>query len=271
MEINLFDDNGLGVSHIVGYSLKSKHVTYVKNLNKYNGITIFTDKTIVRDDVEKVSSKIKVAWLLEPKVVYGVVYEKIIKYEDKYDYILTYDSKLLKRSSKYIFAPASSTWIPEEFQKIYDKSKKVSMILSSKRHLVGRKLRYEIYDGIKEGIDYYGNECNYIRTKDLGLRDYMYSIAVENCSVENYFTEKLIDCFLCGTVPVYWGCSNIDKFFDINGIVSIKDVDDLKEKLVHFNIHNYKFSLPYIRNNFNTAQKYKIIDDYVYENFLSKL
>ena len=27
------------------------------------------------------------------------------------------------------------------------------------------------------------------------------------------FDEKLIDCFLTGTVPIFWGCPSIDKFF----------------------------------------------------------
>ena len=40
-----------------------------------------------------------------------------------------------------------------------------------------------------------------------------FSIATENAAVDNYFTEKLMDCFLTKTVPIYYGSSNIGEFF----------------------------------------------------------
>lgn len=46
-----------------------------------------------------------------------------------------------------------------------------------------------------------------------GLENYSYSIAVENSCVENYFSEKFTDCILAYTIPIYYGCPNIDKFF----------------------------------------------------------
>ena len=42
---------------------------------------------------------------------------------------------------------------------------------------------------------------------------YSYSIAIENASMENYFSEKFTDCILSYTIPIYYGCPNIDKFF----------------------------------------------------------
>jgi len=50
-------------------------------------------------------------------------------------------------------------------------------------------------------------------TKWDGLENYKYSIAIENCCKENYFSEKFTDCILAWTIPIYYGCPNIDKYF----------------------------------------------------------
>ena len=34
-------------------------------------------------------------------------------------------------------------------------------------------------------------------------------VAIENVRRAGYFTEKLLDCFLLRTVPVYWGCPDL--------------------------------------------------------------
>lgn len=47
----------------------------------------------------------------------------------------------------------------------------------------------------------------------------MFNICIENSRHENYFTEKIKDCFATRTVPIYVGCPNIGKFFNIEGII----------------------------------------------------
>mmetsp|Transcript_3280 Transcript_3280/g.6506 ORF Transcript_3280/g.6506 Transcript_3280/m.6506 type:complete len:447 (-) Transcript_3280:263-1603(-) len=65
------------------------------------------------------------------------------------------------------------------------------------------------------------------------LFDVQFHIAIENIVQDDYFTEKILDCFLTCTVPVYVGCPNIGKYFDIEGIIhvgnfetQVKDNDD---------------------------------------------
>ena len=53
-------------------------------------------------------------------------------------------------------------------------------------------------------------------------------VAVENVRRPGYFTEKLLDCFLLRTVPVYWGCPDLAAFgFDVDGVVFIDDAGDV--------------------------------------------
>jgi hypothetical protein len=45
------------------------------------------------------------------------------------------------------------------------------------------------------------------------LAQYRFSICYENMSgLPGYITEKIFDCFFAGTVPVYWGASNISDY-----------------------------------------------------------
>lgn len=72
-------------------------------------------------------------------------------------------------------------------------------------------------------------------TKWDGLEKYSYSIAIENSCLENYFSEKFTDCILSWTIPIYYGCPNIDKYFskdcyywlDINSPNCFEELDKI--------------------------------------------
>ena len=55
--------------------------------------------------------------------------------------------------------------------------------------------------------------ANQVNDKWDALAPYQFSIAIENSSQENYWTEKIVDCFLAFTVPIYYGATNIGKYF----------------------------------------------------------
>ena len=50
---------------------------------------------------------------------------------------------------------------------------------------------------------------------------YRYSIAIENTAAPDYFTEKINDCFLAYTVPIYYGAINIGKYFPPKSFIQI--------------------------------------------------
>lgn len=60
---------------------------------------------------------------------------------------------------------------------------------------------------------YHNNKNKNALTKYDGLIDYRYSLCIENCSIKNYFTEKITDSILCWTIPIYYGCTNIQDYF----------------------------------------------------------
>lgn len=91
----------------------------------------------------------------------------------------------------------------------------LSAICSRKTTLPGHRRRLDFLEKLRGHIefDFFGRGFREIADKQDGLAPYRYSIAMENSVHLNYWTEKIADCFLTETVPVYFGCPNIEKFF----------------------------------------------------------
>jgi hypothetical protein len=69
------------------------------------------------------------------------------------------------------------------------------------------------------------------------INQYKFMICFENVSQPNYFTEKLINSYYFGTIPIYWGCPNIGDYVDVSSILYLKpdftqaDVDALIKEI----------------------------------------
>jgi hypothetical protein len=62
------------------------------------------------------------------------------------------------------------------------------------------------------------------------LRKYKFSICYENArDIPGYITEKIIDCFTAGCVPVYWGAPNIGDHVPTSAFVDFKNFKSYEE------------------------------------------
>jgi hypothetical protein len=123
----------------------------------------------------------------------------------------------------------------ERFKKdVFNKTKNISILCSDASGLEGHKKRYALVNKLighfKDKIDVYGRGFNYIDDKFDALKDYKYSVAIENKSIPNYFSEKLIECFMTYTLPIYAGCTNIHEYFDADVVFEL-DLDDYKKSI----------------------------------------
>ena len=89
---------------------------------------------------------------------------------------------------------------------------------------------------------------------------------IESCRFDYYFTEKLIDCFATGTIPIYWGCPSIGSFFDQMGIIPFRDLDELKTILMSISKHDYESRLSAMYSNLIKAREYMVVEDWIYKN-----
>ena len=210
-------------------------------------------------------SKNKIAWLIEPVCVAPQHYDYVRNNLMKFDYILTHEKTLLDLDYNVKFIPFGCCWIPEEQQKVYDKTKNISVISSNKTFTDGHRLRHEVIQKFGNKMDVFGRGYDPIEFKIDGLKDYRLSVVIENCKRDYWFTEKLIDCFATGTIPIYWGCPSIGNFFNTDGMLIFDSVDDLETILNNCNEVLYKSKLDAVRENFDKSKNFLLPDEHVYE------
>lgn len=101
------------------------------------------------------------------------------------------------------------------------KTKNMSWITSTLSFLPGHRDRLALIEKLrdKDDIDLFGRGLNFIEDKWEALAPYRYSIVFENHLNEYYWSEKLVDCYMAGTMPVYVGCSRLDDYFPENSFV----------------------------------------------------
>lgn len=205
-------------------------------------------------------------WLLESKQIIKPIYDWVIKnYEfavSRVDGIFSCDKELCDKYPKIIYSLSNAApWV--EDRKIFEKTKLVSMISSNKSMVPGHRKRLEFVNKFKDQVDLYGRGFRDISCKEDGLRDYMFSIAVENAVYDTYFTEKLTDCFATGTLPVFYGCKGVVEYFNEDGIIFLDDnfdVSTLTEELYHSRIDA-------IKDNFERSLTLPIAEDFIYTNY----
>jgi hypothetical protein len=122
----------------------------------------------------------------------------------------------------------------------------MSLILSYKKIANGHIYRHVLCDRIlnsKLPIDIYGRGCEmYSYKKDSRIKgkfneyepylNYLYHITIENFQTPHYFSEKITNSLLSGTVPIYLGCKNIENYFP-KQVIHLTGNVDKDMKLLH--------------------------------------
>ncbi len=109
------------------------------------------------------------------------------------------------------------------------KSAPISTVCSSRHNMLGHRRRLRCLRALQRRlpgrIEWYGRKIRFIEDKWEGLAPFRFSLAIENSREPHYWTEKISDCFLARTVPLYDGAPNIGSYFPEGAYVPI-DTDD---------------------------------------------
>ncbi len=197
--------------------------------------------------------------LAEPKAIHGNYQARVLRNATRFHRVLSYNRDLLDQIPNGIFFPYGSTWVPDWQTRDMTKSAMCSLIASSKRSQEGHALRHAIAGWVqKEGMDVtlLGQAYAPFKDKADGLAPYRYSVVIENVREENCFTEKLIDAVLCQTVPIYWGCPNVDDFLDTSGMIICQSRFELEQAIGSMSKDDYAIRLPHLRNTQAKAARY---------------
>ena len=124
----------------------------------------------------------------------------------------------------------------------------------------GHRFRHHIYNSMPERV----GGLHVVRhmsppvleCKRPMLYPFQYSIVMENARHTNWITEKLIDCLVSRTIPIYWGCPNVGEFFDDSGILKFDTYEGLVKILEGLTPEFYQLRLGAIEHNLHEAMKY---------------
>lgn len=212
----------------------------------------------------------RMGWLIESPVETSHEYSWIAENNDKFNLILTHNKKLLDLHQNFKFCPLGGSWLWDDEIKIWDKTKNISIICSHKQKHYGHILRHAAIHNFHSVLDVYGRGYNKIERKITALKDYRFSVCIENCKEDFYFSEKLMDCLLSGTIPIYWGCPSIGKFFNTSAILTFDTLEELQAILADCDEDFYNSKMDAIYENFELAQKYIMPEDYMFEKYFAK-
>ena len=219
--------------------------------------------------------------LFESPAIIPNTYDLAPTFIDKLTYLFTPNAELLRAyPEKARFVPAGGIWnsilLNSDGFNIPEKKFIVSMLSSSKMLCGLHQFRLNLANILKQDKDlsahiYIQNIGEYINPSET-LDNYYYSIIIENHISENYFTEKILNCFARGTIPIYFGAKHIDNFFDGNAILKFNSIETLSNILSMVSISDYKNRIYAIETNMKTAKlKYRCIEDYLYTNYVNLL
>jgi hypothetical protein len=109
------------------------------------------------------------------------------------------------------------------------KTRLVSVVCSNKAITPDHRARVRFLEALAARlgprIDVFGRGHGWVADKWDAIAPYRYHIALENCRVPHYWTEKLADAYLGGAFPIYHGCPNIADYFPADAYAPI-DVTD---------------------------------------------
>jgi hypothetical protein len=152
-------------------------------------------------------------------------HKKIILYQQSLPWHFSLDHN--KQIFKYDYQGLYNLKVPK-------KKSKISLISSNKKMMPGHKKRLRFMREIKRTfgnqIDIFGHGHNEIICKDDGILPYKFHICIENSSHDNYWTEKIADSYLGYSVPIYYGCTNIESYFSSNSMEKI-DINNISKSL----------------------------------------
>jgi hypothetical protein len=244
--------------------IKAIHFDVKELLQPYEDIDFSLFVESIPSSQEELSP-INIISLHEPNEYFGL-HDWVIQNKDLFSAILTWDDKVLNNCDNAILLPFGHTWLkPDQYEKEHTKEFKLAHLQGKLLKTYGHSLRHEITARKNElklptkFYEVYGDRNNIDDArlgKEFIFSDSQFGVVIENVSHRNFFSEKILDCFLLKTIPVYWGCSNIGDFFDIDGIIIVNNIDDLIYVCNNLTEDYYESKKEIITKNWKLALEY---------------
>jgi len=234
-----------------------------------------TNEAILKPPPQDLYPSARYGLLIESAAIIPSVYRRAPAVIDRFDQIFTHNSKLLAMSAKCRWIPGGGIWIGGRHAGgslgVFDKARLCSMLTSRKtitrlhrrRLAIALRLARKQHRSVDVFIDPgqpYSFEV---------LQSYRYNICIENNIDEGYFTERLLNCFATGTIPIYMGATQLKDYFNMAGVLTFRNRRELERILSWISTDDYESRLPAIYENFQRVLRYRSIEDFISLEYLS--
>jgi len=195
----------------------------------------------------------------EPPNLYIRFYGMVVENQHKFDLILSYDPRILELDNSQEFCAVGS-WISNNIE--IKKRNQISFLMSSKINGAPYRMRFKILNRLRHkkvigDFEYlFHRSPPLVPSKDPFFANAKFNIACENQDMPNMFTEKLLDCFKTYTVPIYFGCHNVDKYFNPKGILQFQTIEEFDRIIEQLHPDMYDDMMPYVLENYELARPY---------------
>lgn len=277
---NLIDNNFAHDKYSVA-GVDSKYIIWDRKLTDLNNPVFYSHIRMLDIKKELSLKDNSYGFIIESRAIEGLGYKLVEEVIPKFNKVFTHNSEFIKKYDNCKWIPGGGIWIGgrkdlphgEGEIGIYNKNKLCSMVSSNKKMCELHLIRLQIMQSIQQNpkIDKFfggggpgdGDWLPIFRT----LKDYMFSIVIENFIDDLYFTEKILNCFATGTIPIYVGAKNINTIFDKNGILQFNSFEEFNNIIDKLSENEYYSRIEAVKYNFEKCLKFRSIEDYIYENY----
>lgn len=240
----------------------------LKTITPEQALSMSFDTIVISDQLIHLTNSIKATrkyiWIIEPSSINQSNYQLAYMLRDQVDLIFSHTKEFLQHLTNGVYCPWGYYFVKPEDHKIYDKKLNTTIIASNKQWTPGHRLRHDViakygdlFDNVRRGGSNHDKFQNHGDEYKLNfLKDYRFSVEIENAVIPGYFTEKLIDCMRSGTIPIYRGDPDISDLFDMNGVIVFNELDELSAILKTADEDLYVSKIEAVKTNFKLAHDF---------------
>lgn len=145
-------------------------------------------------------------------------------------------SEPTSRSNYYLplyrfYAAYQDVFKPRQIERrAFESKKSIAAVFSNAK----QRLRNQVYLRFAElfeadsGGKAFNNVGGPVPDKAKFIQNYKFNLAFENTSAKGYTTEKILEAYGYGTIPIYWGDPQIENYFNPQAFLHLRSLKDLK-------------------------------------------
>lgn len=241
--------------------------------------TILGHDQIYKFAYHGIPKNLRYGLLLESQAIVPRIYRRAKKVIPDYELVFTHSSRLLMAFPNTRWIPGGGIWIGGDYAGgqvgIHQKTAMASLLTSNKSMTSLHRKRYKWalrLEGCQPNVQVFRqrrHDSERISVFET-LERFRYSIVIENFIDDSYFTEKILNCFATGTVPIYLGARRIGDFFDSRGIIEFSSWRDLHRVISEVvSVEDYAARMKAIDTNYNIASRFRSVEDFIYQTYFS--